>query len=418
MRWPKLRWVLVTTLALAVVRLAVAQTYSQAEAVYRHVTSPSPKLRPVLNQSEVLEVFVTFNLKSISEVDEVRQKLTCNAWLNFTWTDQVRTWNRTDYAGLEHVHTALTDIWRPRVMVSNSLEDRDVFKSDISPLTLTWEGQVVWAPGTIFYTGCKMDMSIFPFDTQRCSIIFLSDSYFASEVVFVPGSEQAELGTYSVSGEWILGETYVAPRTSSSPILNLQLLTGFTVTLTLTRRPAFILLNVLLPIMVLSLLNFIVFVLPSNSGEKVTYGTTVLLSLAVYMGVVTSLLPQHSHSIPLMLVYLFCLFVLCSLVVALSILVVTLEDSVKDCQNQQKEEDQTSACKLPHNRGVIHLFLKPPVSPTGTKLQVKRQPLCTCLLRLQGRTLSMIFVGLWFLLTVGFLIGGLVWKSPLPNIVI
>ena len=46
----------------------------------------------------------------------------------------------------------------------------------------------------------------------------------------------------------------------------------------------------------------------------------------MFLTVVTDLLPRNSDSIPLVLVYLFCVLVLCSLAVAVSIIIVAKAD--------------------------------------------------------------------------------------------
>jgi hypothetical protein len=47
------------------------------------------------------------------------------------------------------------------------------------------------------------------------------------------------------------------------------------------RRATFALLNLILPIFTMGILNLFVFLLPAESGERVGYAITVLLSIAV-----------------------------------------------------------------------------------------------------------------------------------------
>ncbi|XP_050409464.2 acetylcholine receptor subunit alpha-like [Patella vulgata] len=91
-----------------------------------------------------------------------------------------------------------------------------------------------------------------------------------------------------------------------------------TVRLTLTRRPTFILLNVYLPIIILSFLNAAVFAVPVDSGEKLSYVLTVLLSLAVFMSTVSGMLPTTSNHTPYITIYLSCLIVISTLSVLMT----------------------------------------------------------------------------------------------------
>ena len=68
---------------------------------------------------------------------------------------------------------------------------------------------------------------------------------------------------------------------------------------TLKRKPNYIILNVFLPISFLCIWNILVFLLPTESGERISYSITVMLSIAVYMTIVSSALPKSSEPVPL-----------------------------------------------------------------------------------------------------------------------
>ena len=60
------------------------------------------------------------------------------------------------------------------------------------------------------------------------------------------------------------------------------------------RRTQFYNLNVMMPIVLTSLLVVLVFIVPVESGEKVSYVLTVFLSLAVLLTIVADSLPSTS----------------------------------------------------------------------------------------------------------------------------
>ncbi|XP_055957773.1 neuronal acetylcholine receptor subunit non-alpha-2-like, partial [Patella vulgata] len=64
------------------------------------------------------------------------------------------------------------------------------------------------------------------------------------------------------------------------------------------RRPTFYVQTIILPIMVLSFLNVMTFWLPDDSGEKISFATSVLLSLTVFLSITSGLLPQTSDKPP------------------------------------------------------------------------------------------------------------------------
>ena len=63
---------------------------------------------------------------------------------------------------------------------------------------------------------------------------------------------------------------------------------------TLRRKWLFQVLNMLAPIVCISFLNLTCFLIPSESGEKITLCISIFLSLAVFLTVTTSTLPESS----------------------------------------------------------------------------------------------------------------------------
>ena len=61
----------------------------------------------------------------------------------------------------------------------------------------------------------------------------------------------------------------------------------------------YVIINIILPILFLNQLNVLVFMLPAESGERVSYSLTVLLSIAVFMTIVGDTLPRTSEPTPL-----------------------------------------------------------------------------------------------------------------------
>lgn len=68
----------------------------------------------------------------------------------------------------------------------------------------------------------------------------------------------------------------------------------------LHRKPVYYVLNVILPILVLSLVALLVFWLPAGSGEKVGLAVTVVLSFTVAQDTMGNIVPKTSESLPLL----------------------------------------------------------------------------------------------------------------------
>ena len=72
----------------------------------------------------------------------------------------------------------------------------------------------------------------------------------------------------------------------------------FVIFFQLERKPLFYLLNLMFPCMLISSMALLGFLLPPDSGEKVSLEITVLLSLAVFLLVVSETMPPTSETFP------------------------------------------------------------------------------------------------------------------------
>ena len=93
----------------------------------------------------------------------------------------------------------------------------------------------------------------------------------------------------------------------------------------LTRYPQFYLLYLILPCIAIVALALLSFLIPPDSGERIGFGVTVLLSFTVYLIVISDKLPEKSDKRPLLgLLYvsvfyiLVLLFILSTITVRLS----------------------------------------------------------------------------------------------------
>ena len=74
----------------------------------------------------------------------------------------------------------------------------------------------------------------------------------------------------------------------------------FQVKLVLARRPMFVVVILILPVLVMGLLNTLVFLLPAASGERVSYSITILLSQALLLTIVSDNIPKTSSPVSIL----------------------------------------------------------------------------------------------------------------------
>ncbi|VDO21982.1 unnamed protein product [Heligmosomoides polygyrus] len=92
----------------------------------------------------------------------------------------------------------------------------------------------------------------------------------------------------------------------------------------LRRRTLFFMYNIVAPCVMLSILTMMQFLLPCESGEKVTLGLTVLLAYSVFSFNIAESMPETSEVIPLIAIYLMAIMGISALSVSFSVFVLNL----------------------------------------------------------------------------------------------
>lgn len=282
---------------------------------------------PILTPDKAINVSIVFHLLSIIELNEKNQILTTNGWLQLAWTDVNLQWNQTDYDNVSRIFKPQDDIWRPDIVLDNTVNS---FKNLGYPellVEITSDGTVSWDPGDVFMTSCDIDITGYPLDTQTCQVIF-SAWMHTSDIVNINTISTVDVHDFTVNGQWHLdgAEEYVISQDTIDSLY---------ITLTIRRRQLFFIINILFPIMMLSFLNSFVFILPVESGEKITLSVTLMLSFAVFINFTSSSMPNTSVYTSVLAVYLAISLALSALSIILTVLILHLRYCANDTRKQR-----------------------------------------------------------------------------------
>ena len=192
-------------------------------------------------------------------------------------------------------------VWTPILLVANPSMKVGTLNKEVSPVRIYYNGLAWWRPGDVFRTNCYPDIYKYPFDNQECRISILASGYTEEEVLLKSPDTEAFIPFYSDNGEW----TILRTRTHSYDQNQLSVVQWY---LTFKRRPQFFFFNVILPIIFLSLLNCLVYCIPVESGERISFAITVLLSFAVFMTLIGDNIPKTSAPMSLICYYLISIF--------------------------------------------------------------------------------------------------------------
>uniref|UniRef100_A0A3P8ZCK9 Cholinergic receptor, nicotinic, alpha 6 n=1 Tax=Esox lucius TaxID=8010 RepID=A0A3P8ZCK9_ESOLU len=277
-------------------------------------------IRPVENVSDPVTVEFEVSISQLVKVDEVNQIMETNLWLRHVWNDYKLKWVPIEYDGLEFIRVPSNKIWRPDIVLYNNAVG-DFLVEDKTKALLKFDGTITWTPPAIFKSSCPMDITYFPFDYQNCSMKFGSWTYDKAKIDLVLIGSKVNLKDFWESGEW---EIIDAPGYKHDIKYNCceEIYPDITYSFYIRRLPLFYTINLIIPCLLISFLTVLVFYLPSDCGEKVTLCISVLLSLTVFLLVITETIPSTSLVIPLIGEYLLftMIFVTLSIVITVFVL--------------------------------------------------------------------------------------------------
>ncbi|XP_048745389.1 acetylcholine receptor subunit delta-like [Ostrea edulis] len=259
----------------------------------------SNKIRPVYDQDETIYIYTTFYLSSIVEVDAVQQRLVTTAHLGISWTDELLQWDESS-TGIERLYFKQKDIWTPDVVLMNGVKKFEELGGEFYYVEVIPDGTVYWYPYQIFESKCDIDITYFPFDTQICNFVFVSWSFLKSELNITLYEENAPIEYY----DYVQNSVWDIVHSTSQTSPEYEADAKVTFTLTLRRKPQYYVMNLILPVVLLGVISLLVFVIPADAGEKMSFAVTVFLAFAVFLSIISMQLPVNSEKTSMLGVYL------------------------------------------------------------------------------------------------------------------
>ncbi|XP_073994258.1 neuronal acetylcholine receptor subunit alpha-7-like isoform X16 [Rhodnius prolixus] len=179
--------------------------------------------RPVANESDPLQLSFGLTLMQIIDVDEKNQIVTTNSWLNLDeknqllitniwlkleWNDVNLRWNASEFGGVKDLRIPPHRIWKPDVLMYNSA-DEGFDGTYPTNVVVRNNGSCLYVPPGIFKSTCKIDITWFPFDDQRCEMKFGSWTYDGFQLdLQLQEDSGGDISSFITNGEWDLLGTY------------------------------------------------------------------------------------------------------------------------------------------------------------------------------------------------------------------
>merc|ERR1719270_1429478 len=285
--------------------------------------------RPVANESNAIQLKFGLALQQIIDVDEKNQIITTNVWLNLEWTDSNLKWNSSEYGNVEDIRMPPSVLWKPDILMYNSASESfdGTYPTNV---VVTSSGSCTYIPPGIFMSTCKIDITWFPFDDQNCEMKFGSWTYNGFKLdLQLKSSDGGDISTYVTNGEWAL---IGVPATRNEVIYECcpEPYLDITFTIKIRRRTVYYFFNLIVPCVLIASMAVLGFTLPPDSGEKLSLGVTVLLSLTVFQDSVSATMPITSLQIPLLGTYFNCIMFMVASSVVTTIMILNYHHRLAD----------------------------------------------------------------------------------------
>lgn len=163
-------------------------------------------------------------------------------------------------------------------------------------------GTVIYNFPTVMEALCPIDVANFPFDSQKCPLMFGSWTYHGLELDFQPRDTPGDLSSYKENVEWTVN-TITTVRNVAYYGCCPEPYVDITFYLNISRKPSYYVTNIITPCIMISVLAVFGYILPVDSGEKASLMITVMLAMSVFQLLVADKLPPSADATPWLSMY-------------------------------------------------------------------------------------------------------------------
>ena len=275
-------------------------SYTDIKDLYAYIlTDYDTRVRPKYNQSQVTKVSVFFSLLNILDFKTSSQTFDIVGYFYFVWKDEFLVWKPRHYSRTQWTKIPIQDIWTPQLMIANMYEGDGKIGDKTDRALVTFQGTVMWVPEATYNLVCEVAIEFYPFDTQTCRLTFYVSDELMSEVeLFVDEKHQgSRTDHYMENSEWRLLKVSVEKYFASGA-------SYMDVTFIVQRRLEFIFMTTIAPLLLVSVLNLCVFLIPVEAEQKGEYSSTIVITYGVFISHISASVPPNSTTIPYFVLYM------------------------------------------------------------------------------------------------------------------
>lgn len=349
---------------LCLLNAVVGYTFANKTKLYLDLfTNYKKEFGPGENQIIPTELNFFFYIRSLKDLPESNRIIGVVGSLCVKWKDDRLVWNPSDYGGdLNHTSVFVEKIWSPYIAVMSPYEKISPILSGGFSCKLWYNGYVsCFPPPNIFEALCTANVRLYPFDTKNCTLQLYVSENVSQDIKLKTESSIFKREMYIDNGQWNITSTrifvhsqYLHEDNTSFEILELET--------EMKRRPGTYMWQ-LSTIFVLSAMQILVFFLPNESGERVSFSITILLAEIVFLTFTHENLPNAPKSAIPIIFYKQFVDIMTSFIILIGVIHAsakyneTKTEKIKENEDTPVESIEQTKCKDPTAQQIDKIYM-------------------------------------------------------------
>ncbi|CAF0952561.1 unnamed protein product [Rotaria sp. Silwood1] len=319
----KLIYVFILQLEIIMIMMIYAKNYSASELNRLRITKRYRNhllIRSSMKNITQTIVSIGLGIIEIEGINPHQQVITLNVNFELKWCDDRLLWNTSEQLCLSKrnrsaIFFTANEIWTPDIVAINGPGKTEKEVKYQYPILALCSGIVRWSYQDKLVSYCEINVQNFPFDKQYCTILLQSTIYDSNELKLRSLYKVVQLYNF-INTEWKIIHATIEELDLYNPYYE-RYFSTIKINIELVRLSRFYVGKIIFPFSIISSLGLFSFCLPTDSNEKITLTVSVLLSLTIYLQLISDYVPKNERglctltlysNIIFSLVFLSCLF--------------------------------------------------------------------------------------------------------------
>nr|XP_054753795.1 neuronal acetylcholine receptor subunit alpha-10-like [Lytechinus pictus] len=239
------------------------------------------------------------------------------------WIDENLTWDPNEYGGVNITTVKPSDVWLPDISLYENAQ-KEFINFQETFIMVSPNGEMDWYFPATVTSLCKVDITYFPYDVQRCNVTFGPWSYMKHMVDFrLSRHSDTTMNLFHQNAVWVLQHS-VGQNLYMELCCDDRTWSAITYQITIRRMSLFYTKTVVVPALLFTMLMTIVCWLHPASGEKVTLAVSNLLALILFQQLVADRMPPSGETTSILVDFFISMIAMCCVEVFCAIAVLRI----------------------------------------------------------------------------------------------